>query len=232
MSWLLEAHHGEAAMQLRDGPVTPVPTKNLLAFGAVGAVPPGESYVEGETLPYTPEAAAKRDENRANWAERDPEVKCYMTGVPRSTYLPHPFQIIQNDDQMIIVYEYANMVRNIFLTDPGEAPVDSWMGQSYGQWDGDTFVIEVTGQNGESWLDRAGNHYSAAARVTERYTRVDPYHIDYSATIEDPETFTEPTTISMTLYKLVGQDARIEDFNCVPFVEELMYGDLRKEPLQ
>lgn len=229
----VEAHDGQHAYQLRDGPVGPVPAKAVLAMGAVGAVPPGPSHIEGRsTLPYLPGGEETRSENVADWANNDPEAQCYMPGVPRATYLPYPFEIIQNDDAMLIVYEYANTVRNVYLEDPGEAPVDSWMGQSYGYWDGDSFVIEVTGQNGSSWLDRAGNHYSASARVTERYTRTGPHHIDYSATIEDPETFSEPVTLNMTLYRLVGADARIEDFNCVPFVEEKLHGHLRKEPLQ
>lgn len=229
----VEAHDAQHAYQLRDGPFGPVPAKNVLAMGAVGAVPPGPSVIKGrQTLPYLPGGAEKAAENVADWANRDPEALCYMPGVPRATYLPYPFEIIQNDEQMLIVYEYANTVRNVFLTDPGEAPVDSWMGQSYGYWDGDTFVIEVTAQNGSSWLDRAGNHYSAMAKVTERYTRVGEHHIEYSATIEDPDTFSEPVTLEMTLYRLIGDDARIEDFNCVPFVEEKLHGHLRKEPLQ
>lgn len=229
----VEAHDGRHAYQLRAGPEGPVPAKNVLAMGAVGAVPPGPSIIKGrETLPYLPGGEDTRAENVATWAENDPEANCYLPGVPRATYLPYPFEIIQNDDQMLIVYEYANAVRNVFLEDPGEAPVDSWMGQSYGYWEGETFVIEVTGLNGSSWLDRAGNHYSSAAKVTERYTRTGPHHIDYTATIEDPETFSEPVTLEMTLYRLVGEDARIEDFNCVPFVEEKLYGHLRKEPLE
>ena len=229
----VEAHDGQHAYQLREGPEGPVPAKAVVAMGAVGAVPPGPSVIEGrQTLPYLPDGKEKRAENVANWSENDPEANCYLPGVPRATYLPYPFEIIQNDDQMLIVYEYANAVRNVFLDDPGEAPVDSWMGQSYGYWEGDTFTVEVTGLNGSSWLDRAGNHYSSTAKVTERYKRTGPHHIDYSATIEDPETFSEPVTLEMTLYRLVGDDARIEDFNCLPFVEEKLYGHLRKEPLQ
>ncbi|WP_084419677.1 hypothetical protein [Henriciella litoralis] len=229
----VEAHDAKAAYQMREGPVAPVPAADVVAIGAIGAIPPGPSVIEGrQTLPYLPGGEEKVAENIADWVNNDPEVKCYLPGVPRATYLPHPFEIIQNDSQMLIVYEYANTVRNIFLEDPGEAPVDSWMGQSYGYWDGDTFVIEVTGQNGSSWLDRAGNHYSAAAKVTERYTPTGPDHIAYTATVDDPDTYSEPFTLEMTLYRLKGADARIEDFNCVPFVEEKLFGHLRKEPLQ
>jgi len=75
---------------------------------------------------------------------------------------------------MMIVYEYASAYRNIYLKDPGEAPADSWMGQSYGRWDGDTFVIDVTAQNNKTWFDRSGNHHSDQLHVVERYTLVKP----------------------------------------------------------
>lgn len=229
----LEAHPARHAMQLIQGPHTPLADPRVVELGAVGAVPAGRSMLKGGgSIPYTEEALAQRNENRANWLDRDPEIKCYQPGVPRATYMPMPFQIIQNDEAMLIVYEYANTVRNIELTDPGEAPLDSWMGQSYGYWDGDTFVIEVTAQNGQTWLDRSGNFMSAMGKVTERYTPIDANHIQYTATIEDEETFTEPWTIEMTLYRLVGEDAELNEFNCIDLVEELLYGHLRKEPVR
>ena len=228
----LEAHHARHALQVRKGPMGPVPDARVVALGAVGAVPAGPGVVDGGAIPYTPEARAVRDDNRAHWVERDPEIKCYLPGVPRATYMPYAFQILQNDDAVLFAYEYAGAVRNIYLTDPGEAPVDSWMGQSYGTWDGDTFVVEVTAQNGQTWLDRAGNHASSQLTVTERYTKIGPDHIDYSATLDDPATFTAPWTISMILYRRIGPDAELMEFNCVEFVEELIYGHLRKEPLE
>ncbi len=228
----LEAHHARHAMQLRKGPWGPVPDKRVVALGAVGAVPAGKSHVQGGTIPYKPEALAKRDENRANWIDRDPEVKCYLPGVPRATYMPHPFRIMHNEDALLFVYEYAGAVRNVALEDPGEPVVESWMGQSYGRFEGDTLIIEVTGQNDRTWLDRAGNHHSANLKVTERYTKMGPDHIRYEATLEDPETYTKPWTVSMILYRKIGEDAELMEFNCVEFVEELLYGHLRKEPLE
>ncbi|MEE4349464.1 MAG: hypothetical protein V2J26_04485 [Pacificimonas sp.] len=229
----IEAHPAQAAMQMREGPVIPVPAAEVEALGAVGSVPAGESVVttNGGVIPYTAEAREERDRRRANWITEDPEIKCYLPGVPRATYQGLPLQIVHSDSSMLIVYAYANAVRNIEMEDPGEAPLDSWMGQSYGQWDGDTLVVEVTAQNGQTWFDRAGNHMSYAGTVTERYTKISPFHLHYSATIEDSETFTEPWTMEMVLYKDVDPDAKLHEFNCVEFVEELMYGHLRKEPL-
>ena len=230
--WDIERHLARPALQLRDGPVVPVPHQRILALGAIGAVPAGMGIIEGGgKIPYTDEALKVRDENRADYLNRDPAIKCYLPGVPRSTYMPFPFEIVQGHNSMFIVYEFANADRILYFEDPGPAPVDSWMGQSYAQWDGDTLVVEVTGQMADTWFDRAGNHHSAGMRVVERWTPTGPNHMQYEATIYDEETFTEPWKISLPLYRRMESDARIMDFKCVEFVEELMYGKWRRNPL-
>jgi hypothetical protein len=227
----LEAHPGRAAQVMREGPVVPVPVKELVSLGAVGAIPPGIGVVEGGEIPYKEEALVKREENRANWITADPEVRCYLPGIPRATYMPFPFQIVHNRDTLFFSYAYAGAVRNVALQDPGPAPIDSWMGQSWARWEDDTLVIETTGFNDRTWFDRAGNYHSDKLKVTERFTRTSEHTIDYSATMEDPEVFTRPWTISMPLYRRVGADETMLQFNCVEYVEEMMYGHLRKEPV-
>ena len=165
----LEGHSARPAMALRPGPYGPVPAAQVLALGAVGAVPPSLGVVEGGEIPYKPEALKQKQENQANWLTRDPEIKCYLPGVPRATYIPQPFRILQSASQIFIAYQYAGAVRNIYLKDPGPAPVDSWMGQSFGRWEGETLVVDVTGFNDQSWFDRAGNFHSDALHVVERY---------------------------------------------------------------
>jgi hypothetical protein len=231
-NWDLEAHAARPALAMRPGPVVPVPAKEVLAFGAVGSVPAGLGVVEGGLIPYKPEAAAKKKENQENWLSRDPEIKCYLPGVPRATYMPFPFQIFHSEKAIFFAYEYAGAVRDVFLKDPGPPQVDTWMGQSVGRWEGDTLVLDVTGFNDQSWFDRAGNHHSEALHVVERYTMTDADHIQYEATIEDPNVFTRPWKIGMPLYRHVNKDARLQQFKCVEFVTELMYGHLRKEPLK
>lgn len=228
-NWDLEAHTARAALAMRPGPIVPVPAKEVIALGAVGAVPGGMGVVEGGEIPYTPEARKKKEENQANWLERDPEIKCYLPGVPRATYMPFPFQIFHSNSAVAIAYEYAGAYRNIYLKDPGPPQVDTWMGQSVGTWDGDTFVVASNGFHDQSWFDRAGNHHTEQLKVTERYTMTDRDHIQYEATIEDPGVFTRPWKISMPLYRRVEPGARLGQFKCVEFVEELMYGHLRKE---
>jgi hypothetical protein len=227
----IEIHTASHAMQVREGPHGPLPTVKTLYLGAVGAVPPGLGVVVGGKIPYTAEGLAKKEENKANWIDRDPEVKCFLPGIPRATYMPQPFQIFQSADSVFMAYQYAGAVREVFMEDPGEAPVDSWMGWSAGRWEGDTLVVEVTGQYDSTWFDRAGNHHSDQMKVTERYTPMSPYHLQYEATIEDPLTFTEPWTISMPLYRRMEDNAQLMEFRCVEFVEELMYGEWRRNPL-
>jgi hypothetical protein len=228
----IEPHAASAALQMRPGPVTPVPAKEVLALGAVGSVPAGLGVVEGGVIPYTAEAKKKRDENKADWIHRDPEIKCYLPGVPRANYMALPFQIFQSEKATLIAYEYAGAVRNLLFTDPGPAPVDSWMGQSVAKWEGDTLVVTVTGMNDSTWFDRAGNFHTADMKVVERWTPTGPGLMRYEAEITDPGTFTRPWKMSFNLYKRVGDDARLQQFKCVEFVEELMYGHLRKEPLK
>jgi hypothetical protein len=228
----IEAHAASAALQMRPGPVTPVPAKEVVALGAVGSVPAGLGVVEGGAIPYTPDAVKQRDANKADWIHKDPEIKCYLPGVPRANYMALPFQILQSDDSMMVAYEYAGAVRQVLFKDPGPAPVDSWMGQSVAHWEGDTLVVVVTGMNDSTWLDRAGNFHSADMKVVERWKLTGPGVMRYEAEITDPQVFTRPWKMSMNLYRRVGEDARLQQFRCVEFVEELMYGSLRKEPLK
>ena len=208
--------------QARGGPV--------LELGAVGAVPAGLSVVEGSEIPYQPWAAAKQKENYENWVARDPEVKCYLPGIPRATYMPYPFQILQTaDNDILVAYEYASASRVIRMGKVEPPPVDTWMGQSAGHWEGDTLVVDVTGLNDQTWFDRAGNFHSEALHVVERFTPVSPDVLAYEATIEDPKVFTRPWKMRMPLYRRQDQGAQLLEFKCVEFVEELMYGALRKK---
>src|SRR5262245_18326132 len=214
-NWDLQGHSA------RKGPVT--------TLGASFSIPAGAGVVEGNEIPYQPWAAEKKKQNAENWLTLDPEIKCYMPGVPRATYEPHPFQIVQARDTILIAYEFASASRIVRMSNPGEAPLDSWMGWSRGHWEGDTLVVDVTGLNDQTWFDRAGNFHSEALHVVERYTRTGPDHISYEATIDDPKVFTRPWKISMPLYRRLEKNAQLLEYKCVEFVEELMYGDLQKK---
>ncbi len=195
-------------------------------LGAIGAIPPGQGVVEGGEIPYLPAALAKKKENEANRWKQDPEVKCYMPGVPRATYLPYPFQIVQSQKDILFAYEYATTNRLINMGKPQEAATDTWMGTSNGHWEKDTLVVDVTGFNGNAWFDRAGDFASDMLHVVERYTPQDANTIRYEATIEDPSTFSKPWKISLLLYRNQAKDARLMEFKCVEYAEQLLYGDL------
>jgi len=197
-------------------------------LGAAFAVPAGQGIVDGNEIPYKPEALEQRRLNRLNRWTADPEIKCYMPGIPRANYMPFPFQIVQGDSTIAIAYEFATSNRVVYLTNPRKAQVPAWMGTSNGHWEGDTLVVEVTGNWPESWFDRSGNFHSDALKVTERYTLRNPDVIDYEATIDDPKTFTRPWKMSFPIYRRLEKNAKLLEFKCVEYTEELIYGHLRK----
>jgi len=202
----------------------------LYQMGAIGAVPGGQGVVEGGAIPYKESALATKKANFANRLALDPEVKCYMPGIPRATYMPFPFQIVQSQSHILMAYEFATANRAINMEKPVEAAVDTWMGTSNGRWDGDSLVVDNTGFVDKTWFDRAGNFHSDQLHVIERFTLIDPDHIQYEATIEDPQVFTRPWKISMPLYRRIEKNVQLTDFKCVEYAEELLYGDLRKKP--
>jgi len=206
------------------------PLKEFWKLGAIAAIPAGQSVVVGGRIPYLPMALARRDENRTGWPASDPEAKCYIPGIPRASYMPYPFQIVQGDGDVILFsYTFANANRPVYMNKHDIAPVDTWMGRSNGRWDGDTLVIEVNSTIDQTWFDRAGNYHSPAMIVTERYTLIDEHVMQYEATIDDPQVFSRQWTIRMPLYRHMEKNARLLEFNCVEFSEELLYGKLMKK---
>jgi hypothetical protein len=216
-NWDIEAHSAAA------GP--------FYQLGAAYSVAPGMGIVEGGALPYKPEALQKKKDNFANRMSRDPEIKCYLPGVPRAMYMPYPFQIIQSTDHIMMAFEFAGALRTVYMKKT-EAPADSWMGWSNGRWEGETLVVDTTDFNDLSWFDRSGNFHSEKLHVVERITAVGPDHLNYEATIEDPNVFTRPFKISMPLYRRMEKNAQILEFKCVEFAEDVIYGHLRKVPLK
>jgi len=218
--WNLEAHSAEAL-------------DDFWKLGSLASIPAGKSVVVGGKIPYRSEAIAKRDENRAGWPSADPEAACYLPGIPRAMYMPYPFEIVQSDDDVFMFYSYASANRQVHIVNPrtyDEVPVDTWMGWSNGHWDGDALVIETIAQDDRTWLDRSGNYHSYMMVVTERLTPITPNHIMYEATIEDPLVYTEPWTIRLPIYRDVSANAELLEFKCVPFSENLLYGEYLLNP--
>jgi hypothetical protein len=224
----IRPHQARPALMLVDGPEGLVPAPGLAPLGAVGAVPPGPGVTDDD-IPYQGWALEQQQQNQREWLQRDPEVRCLLPGVPRATYLPYPFTITHTAHSLLFSYQFAGAARNVHLVDPGPPPGPSWMGQSVGHWEGDTLVIRVTGFNGRTWLDRAGNFHSDALVVTERFTPTSAHTMTYEATLEDIKVYTRPWTMRMILYRRIGDDAQVEPFKCQEFVEDLLFGRLRGE---
>ena len=213
--WNLEAHAAE------EGPI--------VALAALGAIPAGLGVVEAGPIPYQPWARAQQRENHADWLSRDPAVKCYLPGVPRATYMPFPFQIVQGPDDVLIAYEFAGASRIVYLNRPDfEHPLEAWMGHSRGRFEDGSLVIDVDSHMPDTWFDSAGNFHSEALRVVERFTHRGPDTLIYEAEITDPKVFERPWKIRLPLYRRVEDNAQLFEFKCIEFAEELMYGHLRK----
>ena len=217
---------GTANWDIRDHSARP---GTFFQLGATGAMPAGQGIVEGGEIPYTPAAAEQQRENLKNRMTLDPEIKCYMPGVPRANYMPFPFQIIQSQRDIAFAYEYATSNRVVNMGKAKEAAVDTWMGMSNGHWEGDTLVVDVSGLNGNSWFDRSGNFQTENTHVVEHFTLGDADHINYEATIEDKTIFTRPWKIATVLYRRKEKNAQLNEFKCVEYAEELLYGDLKKK---
>ena len=186
------------------------------------SVPAGQGVVEGNEIPYQPWATTKRDENFENRLTADPEAKCYLPGVPRITYMPYPFQVLQFPDRVVILYEHLHATREIY-TDGSphpDMPVEFWMGDSRGRWDRDSLVVDVTKFTDQTWFDRAGNFHSDALHVVERYTRSSPDHLLYEVTIEDPKVFTRPWKMRMPLYRRQESTIQILENECYALARE------------
>jgi hypothetical protein len=225
--WDLEAH--ESA----PGPI--------LQLGAAYAVPPGLGVVMGGAIPYRDDALAMKKKYAANALREDGEVKCYLPGVPRMMYMPYPVQIVQSNSEIVMMSEFASAIRTIHLNRTDPPPADTWMGWSNGKWDGDTLVIDSRGFMGSTigaldaegaiqvrFLDRAGNYHTDGLRVVERVRRISPDHLSYEATIEDPNVYTRPWTISMPLYRRIEPTMQLGEFKCEEFVGDLIYGKYQK----
>ena len=190
-------------------------------------VPAGQGVVDGNEIPYQPWALAQKQENYENRLTADPNLQCYLPGVPRITYMPYPFQILQFSDRILILYEYVHATRTVYMdgSPHPEGHIDFWMGDSRGHWEGDTLVVDAIHFNDRTWFDRAGNFHSEALHVVERYTPTGPDHLRYEVTIEDPQVFTRPWTMSMPLYRRQEANVQLLEYECYAYSEEVLAAD-------
>lgn len=204
---------------------------NLEPHSAIEGVPAGLGVVEGGAIPYQPWALAKRNENFKNRLTADPLRKCFMPGVPRATYLPFPFEITQTPKHIGIAYEFALATRTIFLDGtPHLDDLDFWMGDGRGRWEGDTLVVDTVSLGNQSWLDEAGNFHSDALHVVERLTPMDPTHVNYEVTLEDPKVFTRPWKMNLIIYRRVEKNIELLEYECAEHVYLKLFKERAAKP--
>ena len=193
-------------------------TKRLLQEDAAA----GRLRPKNEPPPYKPEAEARRKEYVARRGVDDPMALCLLSGVPRISARPLPFQIVQTREQVIILYEVHHAFR-IIPADGRPHPDDlepSYLGDSVGRWEGDTFVVDVVGFNTRTWLAGTGTIHSEKLRVIERYTRDNYDTILYEVTMEDPEVFTKPWR-TQEIFRLRPNE-RIREYECIEDNQDLL----------
>jgi hypothetical protein len=194
---------------------------------AAAGRPPGNS---GEAPPYRPEAEAQRQRFLERRGIDDPMAQCLLTGVPRIKFRPLPFEIVQLPDRVIMLYEIHHAFR-IIPTDGRPHPDDaepSYLGESVGHWEGDTFVVDVRSFNTKTWLTGVGTIHTEDLRVVERYTRDSHDTIRYEATIEDPAVLTRPWQVRETFR--LRPDERIREYECIESNEDLLRFQRLLEP--
>ena len=154
----------------------------------------------GAAIRMKPESAALYQHRRdVLLGAGRPSQQCLPHSIPDAMLPPVVFKIVQNQDVTLILFEEFNHFRQIF-TDGRALPVDpqpAWFGYSIGRWERDGLVATTSGFNDRSWLDDTGHPHSEALKTTERFRRIDFGHMEMQVTIEDPQTYLEPFTVTI-----------------------------------
>ena len=173
-------------------------------FGNIGAGLAGG-------LPYQPSAKAKMS---AKGPADDPYSQCRTPGGPRMLLLPFMKKFVQTGELLVLLNEYNTSYRQVFL-DGRPLPDDpnpTWNGYSTGRWDGDTLVVESIGYRDDQWLDAAGSPLTNAAKVTERFRRLNFGHMQVQLTVDDPKSYTRSWTATVDLTAVL--DTELLDSAC------------------
>ncbi len=151
----------------------------------------------------------------------DPVFFCNPQGMPREDlYELRQTQILQTPSKVVMLYEF-NKIWRVIWTDGREFPKDPeprWFGYSVGKWvDDTTFVVNTTGTDERTWVDKAGRPHSSDLRIEERFHRVDHDRMELTVTIEDPKMYTKPwVALDKFPFKLLGDDFDVREMICSP----------------
>jgi hypothetical protein len=150
-------------------------------------------------VPFRPWAAALYEERVAVLAKGRPTERCLPHGVPDAMMVRSgPWKIVQTPRVTLILFEEMNHYRQVFTDGRGfpKDPNPTWLGYSIGKWEGDTFVVDTTGFNDQTWLDDPGHPHTDAMHAIERFRRRDFGHLEIDITIDDPKAYTTPWTVT------------------------------------
>jgi hypothetical protein len=161
--------------------------------------------------------------------ENNPTLHCHPQGIPKLLVLPNPFEIVQTEGKVLMLFEQGHDWRVIWTDGRAlpKGPEPSWNGYSIGRWEGDTFIVDTVGFNDKPWVDSYGNPRSETMHLTERYRRVNHDTLELAITIDDPKAYTKPWVNPPTLWKLEPWD--IAEFYCI-VDEEDAYGNAVRIP--
>ena len=176
----------------------------------------GGAQVRGQNNPIAAALKPGAEKFKVVRGPNDPGQysNCNPTGVPGAYFVPYQWEIVQGRDRVVIVYEYPHLFRVIPIdgTPHPADPDPTWMGDSVGRWDGDTLVVDTIGFNDKTELP-GGYKHTEALHVVERFHRTDFNTLDYEATVEDPNVFEKPWTISRG-FPLRPDLTKVDEFIC------------------
>jgi hypothetical protein len=167
-------------------------------------------------LPFTPAGAALLKQRQADNSKDNPEAHCLPMGIMQFHTQGAPRKFIQTPGVVVILDEASMGMRQIFTDGrslPTEDPQPWWYGYSVGRWEGDTLVAETTGLRDGGWLDIIGTPLTDAARLTERFRRVNYGRMEIDITVNDPKAYTQPWTVRVNQRLMPDQD--LFEFVCL-----------------
>lgn len=190
------------------------------ALPSIGEAPPVATFFNiaaniKEGLPFTPWAADLRRQRLAANSQDNPDANCLPIGFMQLHTHSQPRKIVHTKDDLVIMYEANYGLRQIFTDGrsmPTGDPQPWWYGYSVGTWDGDALVVQTTGLRDDGWLDVAGSPFTSAAKVTERFRRVDYGRLEIDITIDDRKAYTRPWTVRVN--QRLAADEDLIEFVC------------------
>jgi hypothetical protein len=168
-------------------------------------------------LPFQPWAAELQRKRAAEYSKDNPDGLCLPESLLQLHLDPQPLKVVQTPKQILIICETNYGLRTIFMDGrplpPQGVPQPYWYGYSVGRWEDDTLVVETNNYRGDGWLDARGSPMTEAAKVTERFRRVNFGQLDIEFTLDDPKAYTRPFTVRID-QRIIADGSELIEFIC------------------